>query len=260
MDNKIKRGLLLLRSYIDRIIYEDYEEIKSSCNGMLRSYTYKKIHDEILKLAEHDIVEIGAAHGAITVAVGRALKERESSSRIVVVEKFEGGSRSEFGNKDKNKNKFLTNIKRYGLEQYVKLFPEHLEFDNADEVKNMINGKKISALIHDADGRVDRDFFLFYPMLIDGGLVVIDDYEDKKKYVPVSNRYPRGGVKAQMTYRLVKQFLNWELIREKYKVDNTLFCIKNGKFSFDKSKLEKCKRIIDNLKREHAEYIERMQL
>ena len=81
----------------------------------------------------------------------------------------------------------------------------------------------------DADGRIDRDFLLFYPKVNEGGIIVIDDAYpgiylslnfDGEAYVDLKHR---------ITSLLAKAFHQAGFISDLEMVSNTLFCRSTAK-------------------------------
>ena len=58
----------------------------------------------------------------------------------------------------------------------MRLFTKSFRAGNADELLTLIGSPRIAGFMHDADGRLDRDFSLLWPMVVPGGLIVVDDY------------------------------------------------------------------------------------
>ena len=159
------------------------------------------------------------------------------------------------GGYDQNYRILTNNFSKYKVESFVRLFPHHLKFDSAEDVKKLIKTGSLSALIHDADGRIDRDFYLFWELLIDGGLIIIDDYEDAGKYLEISDKFPFGGMKNVVTFRLVNQFEKWGLMQIQEVVGNTVFAIKPTGSSFASLDLKKCQQIVDEVEVERREFV-----
>ena len=208
-----------------RLLYRRFYEIKVAAHGMMPARVYKRLYDTVLGLPDLDIVEIGAAGGAGSVVIAQALKDARRTARLVTVEKCEGGSRSG-RSKQANRDALEATFRRFQVGDRIALFPEHLTMENGEEVKRLIGTGAISALVHDADGRLDRDFRIFFDMLVDGGAVVIDDFVDRRRFKPVCDRYPFGGTKKLRTFRLANQLIDWGLIKREAVVGHTLFARK----------------------------------
>lgn len=229
--------------------------LKIKCNGMLPPSVYKKIYEAVYELPDLDIIEIGGAAGAGSIATALAMKESNKKSRLIVIEKCEGGSRSEFGRYQENLNLINSNFKEFEVENNVLLYPHELTFENGEDVISLVKTPNIAALIHDADGRIDRDFYLFWPIIKPGGLIIIDDYTNTVKFKPISEQYPQGGVKGLQTYRLLNQFMEWGLFKPLLKMDNTIFGYKPPNSDFSLFDMVVCKNIIKEVHDERLEYI-----
>src|SRR5262249_20449188 len=181
-----------------------------------------------------DIVEVGAGSGSATIAMALALREANRQCRIVSVEKCEGGSRLEHGDRAANMTLLEGNLLQFGVRDRIVLYPHALTNENSAEVLAQIRTKQIGALVHDADGRIDRDFSLFWPLLRADGLIIIDDYENRPSFQPVSPRSPDGGTKSLVTFRLLNQFEQWGLVARDRVMGNTYFGHKPTQADFNR--------------------------
>ena len=241
----------ILRNARDLMFYPRFYTIKIRAHGMLPVKTYAAIYDTIYDAPDLDVVEVGGGSGAGSVTIAKALVESGKSANVIVVEKCEGGSRTQFGNRVDNLEYLETVFEKFGVSHRVRLFPEHLTYENGDQVKSMIRSDKISCLILDADGRIDRDIFLFWELLVDEGSIIIDDYIDRKRFRPISERYPRGGTKEITTFRLTNQFTEWGLIEPVTQIGHTLFCKKPKNARFSTFDIAKVTQIIDQIWEEY---------
>lgn len=149
----------------------DANAVKDRCNGMLSSEIYKKIHEFGKAAPAGSFVEVGAAHGAGTVALASALSGADDRRKVYSFEKILGGSREQFGDFEDNKRILTGNIRSFGLEDRVQF-----AFGDVSEEHAIVPEKEpISLLMLDADGRLDRDFALFFDRLVPGAAVIIDD-------------------------------------------------------------------------------------
>lgn len=205
-----------LRGLIPRALLHNYRTrryglayVRRVCGGMLGTRTYERIYREALTLPDLDFLEIGAAGGAATVALGWAYRDSRKKSGLVVVEKGEGGSRAKFGDKSTNLARLLHNLRQFGVADRVRLFSELLTPENGDQLAELIQTEKLAGMMLDADGRIHRDFGLFWDRLIVGGLIVVDDYHDS-----LSRKHER-------TYRLLNQLIDWGYFEPIELVGNT---------------------------------------
>lgn len=173
-----------------------------------------------------------------------------------MVEKCEGGTRSDVGGYEDNLNLIQEHFKKFNAEDQIVLFPQEVTFENGSEVISLMQTKQISAFIHDADGRLDRDFSLFWNLIIPGGLIVVDDYADEPKYKPISERHPQGGTKSVMTYRLLNQMIEWGLFKTTKKIGKTIFGYKPADADFSRFDLEVCNQIIEGVNQERDNFLQ----
>jgi predicted O-methyltransferase YrrM len=225
--------------------------------GMINPRTYKKLYDEIYKLPDKDIVEVGGATGGASIFIAKAMKSSGKKSNLLVIEKCAGGSRTELGDYNKNKKLILDNFKRFNIREKITPFLEELTFEKGPLVKNFIKTDQISAIIHDADGRIDRDFSLFWELLMPEGLIVIDDYANIPVYKEISERYPAGGTKYLITYHLLNQFIEWGLFEEVFRIGKTIFGKKPKNASFDKFSLARCNEILEKIENQRIQHLKK---
>lgn len=198
----------LLHRY--RVVRYRFAYVRKVTSGMLAAETYERIYREALSLPDLDFLEIGAAAGAGTVALGWAYRDSRKRSRLVVVEKGEGGSRDQFGDKSANILRLRENLKKFEVLGRVELFTELLTVDNAGELAALIRTPQLAGMMLDADGRIHRDFSLFWERIVPGGMIVVDDY------------HPSLSRKHERTYRLLNLFIEWgyfepvELVKDTY--------------------------------------------
>jgi hypothetical protein len=73
----------------------------------------------------------------------------------------------------------------------------------------------ISLLMLDADGRIDRDFSLFYNYVTPGGTIIIDNYADLALLGRPKGRVARVDLKKTLAFNLVNYFCTKGLRRRK---------------------------------------------
>ncbi|MEL6168265.1 MAG: class I SAM-dependent methyltransferase [Pseudomonadota bacterium] len=149
----------------------DARAIKEACNGMLPVRTYDEIYRRALTADEGIFVEVGTAHAAATVCLARALKDSGRSGRVYTFEKIFGGTREAFGGVHENVQIIQDNLSRFDVEDVVEL----IIGDVRDEAAQVPSDARIALLFLDADGRIDRDFELFFDRMQLGGQIYIDD-------------------------------------------------------------------------------------
>lgn len=231
-------------------INSKFYSLRQQTNGMLLPIVYKRIYQLCYKLPDLDIVEVGGATGAASIAIAWAIRDAKKNSKLIVVEKCQGGTRTDIGGYDENLQLIQRHFEDFGVREQLRLFPHELTFEKGDEVIDLIQTPKISAFIHDADGRIDRDFYLFWPLLEPGGLIIVDDYANKESYKPISERHPTGSAKSMITYRLLNQIIEWGLFQTTHKIGKTIFGIKPYNADFNRFDRKVCQQIVETVERE----------
>jgi predicted O-methyltransferase YrrM len=217
MDLRDARGLLMAPRF---------SRLKARTKGMLDSLTYKRIYKEARHLPDYPFVEVGAAAGSATIALAWAYKHTGKQSKIIAIEKFEGGSRIEHGDFDDNLSIFTSNLSRFGVSESVLLYSDHCRLADRQKIELLIDSEHISGFMHDADGRIDRDFELFWDKTIPGGLIIVDDYENKPNYKQYSARDPDGGAKLITTFKLLNILIKHGFFQPKLQMRGTIFGVK----------------------------------
>lgn len=241
--------------WYNRLRYPRFYRLQQQTPGMLRPKVYKTMCDLCARLPDLDIIEVGGAAGAGSIAIAWAIKDAGKQSHVITVEKCEGGSRAAQGYAT-NLDTITHNFQHFGVEKHIRLYPHALTFENASEVFALIETQELAAFIHDADGRLDRDFTLFWPRLVAGGLIMVDDYANRVNYQPLSDRYPQGGVKKVMTYRLLNQIVEWGLFEPHLTIGDTIFGYKPAQADFSRFQSDVCARIITEIEAERVAYLQ----
>ncbi len=155
----------------------DAAAVKETCNGMLPVRTYERIYQRALEAGDGIVVEVGTAHAAATVCLARALKDSGRQGRVYTFEKIFGGTREAFGGVTENERIIRENLARFDVEDVVEL----IIGDVRDEAHRVPDDQPIGVLFLDADGRIDRDFNLFFERVSLGGQVFIDDVRNEAR-------------------------------------------------------------------------------
>jgi hypothetical protein len=117
-------------------------------------------------------------------------------------------------------------------------------------------GGPIAGFMSDADGHLDRDFALFWPQLIPGGAMVIDDYSNRRDtFRPVSARHPQGGTKRLLVYRLLNQLMVWGLFQRRGRFRDTIFGTKPARADFGRFDPAVCATIRAGVAQEWAQVV-----
>ena len=151
--------------------------VKRRTRGMMTPFAYRELHDLALDLPDLPFVEVGAGAGASSIALARAFKYSGKRAPIISIEKCAGSSRAGYGGFDDNLRILNRNLSRFGVLDRVRLFALKFRERNADELFSLIGNSRIAGFMHDADGRLDRDFAVLWRRVVPGGLIVVDDYE-----------------------------------------------------------------------------------
>jgi predicted O-methyltransferase YrrM len=136
---------------------------------MLPAEVYRAIYETAMRVESGDIVEIGTAHGAATIALAKGLDK----GKVITVDKIRGGSRDEFGDIQHNIAIIQDNFKTFNVAEDIE-FHAGTSLEIAAELPKTL---KIGLLMLDADGAIDRDFKLFYDRVVPGAPIIIDDYQ-----------------------------------------------------------------------------------
>jgi predicted O-methyltransferase YrrM len=228
-----------------------FAELQRNTRGMLNPLVYRRLYRLAFAGPDLPIVEVGGATGSGSIALAWGLKEAGKRSKVIVIEKMEGGSRTQVGDYQQNLDLVLGNFRRFGVEEQVELFPHELTMENGHEVVRLAGGP-IAAFMSDADGRIHRDFQLFWPLLVTGGSIVIDDYSASADYKPVSAAHPQGGAKCMFAYRLLNQMMAWGLFRKEWRLQQTVFGVKPQGADISRLDPAVCEEIIAQVERERA--------
>jgi predicted O-methyltransferase YrrM len=209
--------------------------IKREADGMLRPYVYEAIYNAVKAAPHGDWLEIGGARGGSTVAIAMAIRDSGSDGMLVTAEKFEGGSwektykSAAYGD---NFSWWTRNVRKFHVQDHVVLYPHGVTDETADEVKSLLGTLPLAGMMLDADGWVGRDFKHFWPLIRDGGIIIVDDY-------PTSGGNPHE--KKARTYHLLNAIIRWGLYEITSRHADTVIGVKpaGADFSrFDMGELE----------------------
>ena len=151
---RLKRWLY---SVVGPLLYGRFYFLKEKTGGMPHPTVYRRLYRLAREGLDLDIVEIGGAGGAGSIALAKGQSDAGKRGRVIVVEKCEGGSRTLYGDYTDNKACLERHFERFRVRDRIRLFPHSLTEETGPEVKKLIEIPQIAALVHDADGRIDRD-------------------------------------------------------------------------------------------------------
>ncbi len=224
-----------------------FRYLQRGLGGMLEWRTYRRIYRELSKRPDLDAVEIGAARGAGSVAAAWSYRDLKRKGALIVVEKLDRGSRTGDGSYEQNRHSIEQVFEHFNVADHIRLFPHHLTLKNGPEAVSLIRTGRLSSLIHDADGRLERDFSLFWPLLIDDAFIMVDDYEEI-----VEKKSGANGVfylsKKLLTYRLLNKLADWGLFVFDDVENGTAFGRKPAGADFQRLDMEECRRIVEEVK------------
>lgn len=190
---------------------------------MLHPRVYASLYRQARLLSDKPFIEIGAASGSATIALAWGYRDVGHVSRIVAVERCQSGSRSRYGGFTDNLAILTRNLEQHRVSDRVHLFTQALTAASARDLIGQLGIEAISGFMHDADGRLDRDFSVFWPLTEPGGLIVVDDYLTARELSSKSaSRHP-----ALPKYRLTRTLLEMLIDRRLFvpfgRIDHTCF-------------------------------------
>lgn len=257
--NIVFRVIRRARRSIMSIVLRNFTQIKKDGSGMLSSEVYFNAYREARKVKELDILEIGAARGAGSVSLALGIKESKSSSKLISVEKFDGGSNIEFGNKNANLENIRKLFNQYGVSDIIEVFPEYLEYSNFEKLKSKITTSEIGLLMIDADGRLDIFLPMLWDMIPEGTTIILDDYKENYKFRVKSDRYPQGRTKELTCYRLLNELIRMNKLFKTKLIDATMFTTKTGG-AFSQTELQRLAEIVEGVRAEYGEWLAKSHL
>lgn len=200
----------------------DFVELQHVTNGMLAPAVYERIYEaaKAAPIDGCDMVEVGAAHGAATIAIASALQGHGSvEGRLFSFERAEGGSRARYGGKAENVRILKDNLARYDVGPVVQLL-----IGDVQELYPKAGGDgSLALLMLDADGAIDRDFRLFYNRLSPGSPIIIDDCQEWVKLKRRGGRTVSIDLKHVLTHELVTLYVSEGLLEEDETRQGTFF-------------------------------------
>lgn len=197
--------------------------LKLTTGGLLNPRVYQRLNQVARTLPDLPFVEIGAASGTGTVALALGYARSSKRSPIVAVEKCQGGTRVDYGGYRDNLARLERNLRRFGVRRHVLLYPRQLHEHSLPELEPLLGSRGLAGFLHDADGRLDRDFELFWERVVPGGLIVVDDYANRPQFQHVSERSPDGGTKHVLTYELLNVLIDTGHFQPEEQIGDTVF-------------------------------------
>jgi predicted O-methyltransferase YrrM len=198
----------------------DFNQIKAACDGMMRPEVYEAIYKTAIDAPPGDFVEVGTAHGASTVCLALAIKERGTGRKVYTFDRHAAGSRTKYGDPAANVRITNESFARFGVSEIVEMI-----VGDVAETASQVPPGPLSLLMIDADGQVDRDMKLFGDRLGPGMKVIIDDYANRGRCRNVKTHF-RIDQKHRITYHLTNAYEAAQVIEQTSKVNETWFGVK----------------------------------
>lgn len=198
---------------------EDFAKMRLDIGGMLDPKVYHALYLSARR-ATDNILEIGTARGAATVALGLgALDGGHSNVRIATVEKLGESYTDRYGAPDEYRARLYDGFERYGVADRI-----DVHFGAASKiVDDPVVQSGLGLMFLDADGALDRDFSDFYAALVPGASIVIDDYGTGWANLYFSATKVRVDQKHRLTKLLVEFFEEKGVLRRDEVVVETYF-------------------------------------
>lgn len=233
-----------------------FKKLTAGVGGMLSPDVYREYYIIAKERSSGSIIELGTGQGASTIAFALGVRDSGRNAKVYAIDEFfqygvdgpHPAGVKEYGDKaiDINLNSFRENMRKSGVEDYVEVIAgktDEITFDSS-------RSGRYDVLAIDVDGYIDRDLSIFYDRIVDGGILIIDDYRDQvnrhgvhalekygrmdkqevKKSMDRLSPYKRGRLlgKHILTYRLVELFSERGLFEKDREIGSTLFCRKVG--------------------------------
>lgn len=199
-------------------------ETLSDIDALMSRAVYDALFDAVAEQGPAQILEIGTAHGAGTIALALGAVSRGHETRITTVDTLRAlpdipSSRARFGGPSENEAIVRSNFRKAGLEDRIKM-----HVGRSDEFATVIpEGFTVDMLVLDADGRIDRDLALFGPYLVEGAAVIVDDIDGKVGAALQGGRLAID-LKHVISQKLTSRFVEEGYLRlEKRRVDTSFF-------------------------------------
>ncbi|SFF03236.1 Methyltransferase domain-containing protein [Sulfitobacter brevis] len=180
-------------------------------DALMSRAVYDALFDAAAAQGPAQVLEIGTAHGAGTIALALGGASRGHDIRIATVDTLQAlpdipSSRARFGGPAENEAIVRGNFRRAGVGDRIDLHVGRSE----DFARKLPDEFSIDMLVLDADGRIDRDLALFGPYLAPGATVIVDDIDGKV------GAALRGGRLAIDLKHVISEKLTARLVEEGY--------------------------------------------
>ena len=149
-----------------------------------------------------------------------------------------------------NRQRLIANFERFGVTDHVRLYPHALVESEADKLDALIGTPELSGFLHDAEGRIDREFALYWPRTVEGGRIIIDDYEEFADRERADKPWP-GGAKRHKICALLNQFMDWGLIEVEAVHERTVIGRKPVGADFSRFDPQRCAELVAEAEARH---------
>ena len=192
-------------------------EVKGAAEGVLPLSVYEELYALGRDFGGGNIVEIGTAGGAATVALALGAIAGGKPFHIWTADPMDRGSRLAVSSVADNIARLRQVFFQYEVEGYISIIT-----GDVFAISRNVVPQSISLLLIDADGRVDRDLSELYPRLSPDARVVIDDVVDQVF------AEKKGGSwyimqKHRLTYLIATALCREGLLLEDRRVAQTVF-------------------------------------
>lgn len=231
--------------------------LRKRARGMLPPLAYRMLYELAMDLPDLPFVDIGAGAGASTIALARASKDSRKRAPVISIERCTGvkGSRARYGGFEENHSLLTGNLARFGVADHVRLFVKSFADSTATELLSMVGSARIAGFVHDADGRLDRDFSLLWPMVVPGGLIVVDDYGSLDVETLIAQA-PRSARKKLMIRRGLDLLMDAGMFVPEWRCGNTMFGRRPDGVSVPPALFDDLKDTIETASREVRERLD----
>ncbi|MDH3666967.1 MAG: hypothetical protein OEN23_08550 [Paracoccaceae bacterium] len=198
---------------------EDFAKMRLDVGGMLDPKVYHELYLSARQSA-HNILEIGTARGAATVALGLgALDGGHENVRVATVEKLGESYTERYGTPEDYRARLYGAFERYGVAERIDV---HFGAARAI-VSDPVIEAGLGLMFLDADGALDRDFSDFYGALVPGAAIIIDDYGTDRATLYINPTEIKIDQKHRLTKLLVHYFEEKGVLRKDQVVKETYF-------------------------------------
>lgn len=193
------------------------KQVKRQTAGMLPAEVYVRLHEAAGAAGGGTFLELGTAQGAATIALALGAREAGRPFHILSADPFDRGSRLRIGSIEDNLALVRRGFEAFGVADAVTLVP-----GMAAALAARPDAAGATLLLIDADGRIDRDLALLYPLLAPDAAIIIDDVDPGI----VAHPAPGGWTidqKHRLTHLLVEAFIGMGMLIPEATVRQTGF-------------------------------------